>query len=175
MLALITAKYTNPLQKSFTLRLKSQSLKALLFEKGSKIIKFIPFLGFKPNSWGLSLELLFSLMREKANFPPFPHFLPWFSVARPAHGCNLSSYSVSFPDFCMFFLWSPISWTPWEKKGSWNFWQSPLPSPLRPVCHPAQTDIYFIKVMHGYRVFRIPRGKYMENLYVCVNLIVRLM
>jgi hypothetical protein len=55
-------------------------LKALLFEKGSKIIKFIPFLGLKPNSWGLSLELLFRLIREKANFPPFPHFLLHFSV-----------------------------------------------------------------------------------------------
>lgn len=80
LLALLTAKYTNSLQRSFTLRLKSQSLKALLFEKGSKKIKFIPFLGLKPNSWGLSLGLLFSLMREKANFPPFPHFLLYFSV-----------------------------------------------------------------------------------------------
>lgn len=103
------------LARSFTLKLKSQSLKALLFEKGSKIIKFIPFLGFKPNSWGLSLELLFRLMSERQTLLPSPTSCS-LSAAWPTHGCNLSSYSVSFPDSFMFFLCSPTSWTSWEKR-----------------------------------------------------------
>lgn len=134
---MLTAKYINSLQRSFILRLKSQSLKALLFEKGSKIIKFIPFLGLKPNSWGLSLELLFNLMREKANFFPFPHFLLRFSVDQPTQGCNLSSYSVSFPDFFYVFSLEPDFLDLMRKKGILIFLSgSPLPSPQKPLWSP---------------------------------------
>lgn len=134
-------------------------MKALLFEKGSKIIKFIPFPGLKPNSWGLSLELLFSLMRKKSNFPPFPHFLLHFSVDWPTHGCNLSSL-LCFPDSFIFSFVAPFP-GPHGKTGILRFLSGPpVPTPSNfLIITPFHTDTHFVKRMSGHYIFRMSSGK----------------